>query len=165
MAHSVYRERFAIAANADAAIIANQTPGIARRRRDARDARHMSTSTFAAGAGGKQRGAAVVCFPRARAVSQSGSVPFPTAPKAHAHESRLSHHRRASAPVHCRRSLHRLCHGPEGMEPTSAIDAASPSSAITPNAPDNLHLHIVVGRQDDVRGLWQLRGLIHRPLQ
>jgi hypothetical protein len=35
------------------------------------------------------------------------------------------------------------------MEPTSGIDAASPSSASTPNAPDNLHLHIVVGRRHD----------------
>ena len=53
---------------------------------------------------------------------------------------------RLSALVRCRRSLHRLCHDPGGMVPTSDIDAASFNTSDTPDAPDNLHLSIVGGR-------------------
>ena len=51
------------------------------------------------------------------------------------------------------------------MVPTSDIDAASFNTSDTPDAPDNLHLSIVVGRGARQFALCGLHGLIHRPLQ
>ena len=49
--------------------------------------------------------------------------------------------------------------------PTSDIDAASFNTSDTPDAPDNLLLHIVVGRGANAAEVCGLHGLIHRPLQ
>merc|ERR1711938_407849 len=40
--------------------------------------------------------------------------------------------------VGSRRSLHSLCHGPIGTEPSSTITAAVPRGASAPDAPDHL---------------------------
>ena len=68
--------------------------------------------------------------------------------------------------VGSRRSLHSLCHGPNGTEPSSTITAAVPRGASAPDAPDHLEpcsdAYASTTRLDGGKQKVQGDGLAHR---